>query len=70
LRWVWRIPSEVFSSRRGPAVRFRAGGRATHPEGSHHPEGTLDKRDDGGGNTESTSVSEETADPKSHAPAR
>jgi hypothetical protein len=41
-----------------------------YPESSHHPEDTLDKRDDGGGNSESSSVSEETADPKSHTPVR
>ena len=34
------------------------------------PKDTLDGRDDGGGNSESSSVSEETADPKSHTPVR
>ena len=34
------------------------------------PKDTLDGRDDGGGNSESSSVSEELADPKSHTPVR
>ena len=34
------------------------------------PKDTLDKRDDGGGNSKSSSVSEETADPKSHTPVK
>lgn len=34
------------------------------------PKDTLDGRDDGGGNSESSSVSEEPADPKSHTPVR
>jgi hypothetical protein len=34
------------------------------------PKDTLDGREDGGGNSESSSVSEETADPKSHTPVR
>jgi hypothetical protein len=34
------------------------------------PKDTLDGRDDGGGNSEPSSVSEEPADPKSHTPVR